>query len=325
MSTPSSGTTQVTTNNSDCPNDIPTVYLPINFLKCSRSDLIVLISRMLVFLIQINDNNAKTDEQKNESAETKLTRFHSSAPPNISIYNYLIRLTKYSALESAVLLSSVYYIDLLSSIYPAFTLNSLTAHRYLLTATSVASKGLCDSFCTNAHYAKVGGVQCSELNILEEEFLRKVNYRVIPRDNNIMLCKFEHQQNEFSTTSLNVVPKDFEQSILQKNSGYNILDMYYRKMILLIGSFSSSPDKSRKVDYKLEESLNNVNNRSNGNLERNISQNGNPRPANKRPYDMSSGNNNDSATYQQDSESSISSMNHNKKLATNEIKMRTND
>lgn len=325
MSTLSSGTTQITTNNNNDANDIPTVFLPINFLKCSRSDLIVLISRMLVFLIQINDNNAKAEEQKNESVETKLTRFHSSTPPNISIYNYLIRLTKYSALESAVLLSSVYYIDLLSSVYPAFTLNSLTAHRYLLTATSVASKGLCDSFCTNAHYAKVGGVQCSELNILEEEFLRKVNYRVIPRDNNIMLCKFEHQQNEFSTTSLNVVPKDFEQPILQKNSGYNILDMYYRKMILLIGSFSSSPDKSRKVDYKLEESQSNLSNTLNVKEQRNISQNGNLRPANKRPYDMSSGNNNDSTTYQKNSENSIPSMNHNKKIATNEIKMRTND
>lgn len=326
MSTPSSGTTQV--NNNDNNNDInetPTVFLPINFLKCSRSDLIVLISRMLVFLIQINDNNAKAEEQKDESSETKLTRFHSSTPPNISIYNYLIRLTKYSALESAVLLSSVYYIDLLSSIYPAFTLNSLTAHRYLLTATSVASKGLCDSFCTNAHYAKVGGVQCSELNILEEEFLRKVNYRVIPRDNNIMLCKFEHQQNEFSTSSLNMMPKEFEQPMLQRNSGYNVLDMYYRKMILLIGSFSSSPDKSRKVNYKLEEPQNNLNNTSNAKVELDRSQNENARLANKRPYEMSTGNNTDAGTHQRNTDNNVSEMNHNKKLATTEIKMRTND
>ncbi|CAB4255871.1 similar to Saccharomyces cerevisiae YOL001W PHO80 Cyclin, interacts with cyclin-dependent kinase Pho85p [Maudiozyma barnettii] len=306
------------------PIDIPTVILPINFLKCSRSDLIVLISRMLVFLIQINDNNAKTDEDKNGPTEAKLTRFHSSTPPNISIYNYLIRLTKYSALESAVLLSSVYYIDLLSSIYPAFTLNSLTAHRYLLTATSVASKGLCDSFCTNAHYAKVGGVQCSELNILEEEFLRKVNYRVIPRDNNISLCEFEYQQNEFSITNPNVLPKDLQFSITQKNSGYNILDMYYRKMIQLIGSFSSSPDKSRKVDYKLEEIELNASNIPDD-VSHNPVRDRTNRPPNKRSYDNSTENSNDKFLDESDQNNKTSLFNHNKKLATEEIKMQINE
>ncbi|GMM55259.1 Pho80 protein [Maudiozyma humilis] len=234
-------------------SDVSTVILPTQFLKCSRSDLIVLISRMLVFLIQINDTHENHEEQANGASETILTRFHSSTPPNISIYNYLLRLTKYSALEASVLLTSVYYIDLLSSIYPAFTLNSLTAHRFLLTATSVASKGLCDSFCTNAHYAKVGGVQCSELNILEEEFLRKVKYRVIPRDDNITLCKLEHQQKEFTVPDTNVIGTVLPPTVSLENSGYNVLDMYYKKMIQLVGSYSSSPDKTRKVNYKLEQ------------------------------------------------------------------------
>ncbi|SMN21271.1 similar to Saccharomyces cerevisiae YOL001W PHO80 Cyclin, interacts with cyclin-dependent kinase Pho85p [Maudiozyma saulgeensis] len=323
MSVPTSEAPTHTGDNND-PLDIPTVVLPINFLKCSRSDLIVLISRMLVFLIQINDNNAKTEEDKNGPTEAKLTRFHSSTPPNISIYNYLIRLTKYSALESAVLLSSVYYIDLLSSIYPSFTLNSLTAHRYLLTATSVASKGLCDSFCTNAHYAKVGGVQCSELNILEEEFLRKVNYRVIPRDNNISLCEFEYQQNEFSITNLNILPKDLQLSVMQKNSGYNVLEMYYRKMIQLIGSFSSSPDKNRRVDYKLEERVPNVSNIRDdipNHPIRDIS----IRPPNKRSYDISAENNNDTFSNRSSQKNKTSLINHNKKLATEEIKMQTTE
>lgn len=231
----------------DQKDDIPTVVLPPYFLKCSRSDLIVLIARMLSSLIHINDI-----AMKNSRTSSKLTRFHSSTPPDISIYNYMIRLTKYSALEPSVLLASIYYIDLLSSVYPAFTLNSLTAHRFLLTATTVASKGLCDSFCTNAHYAKVGGVQCSELNILESDFLQQVNYRVIPRVNNIKWCKFEHQQQQFTIYDPNITPSDLNQLSKEPPCTYNIIEMYYRKIIQLVGMYNSSSDSTRRVNYTID-------------------------------------------------------------------------
>ena len=172
---------------------IQKVILPTDFNKCSRTDLVVLISRMLVSLIAINENSVS----KIPENQITLTRYHSKIPPNISIFNYFIRLTKFSSLEHCVLMTSLYYIDLLQTAYPDFTLNSLTAHRFLLTATTIATKGLCDSFSTNAHYAKVGGVRCHELNILENDFLKRVNYRIIPRDHNIMLCSIEQKQKKF--------------------------------------------------------------------------------------------------------------------------------
>lgn len=311
------------TKNEDDFEDVPVVILPNNFLKCSRSDLIVLISRIIVFLIQINDNNAKVEEQQNGSMNRKLTRFHSSTPPNISIYNYLIRLTKYSALESSVLISSVYYIDLLSSIYPAFTLNSLTAHRFLLTATSVASKGLCDSFCTNSHYAKVGGVQCSELNILEEEFLRKVNYRVIPRDDNIAWCKFENQQNQFTIYENNILPQGLHHTSMQKNGGFNVLNMYYGKMIQLVGTYSTSSDKSRKVNYKLDTHLSNSEETNKENKINTMPEEVN-RHTNKRTFDASNG-------YHIKAQGEVTPMSdnleviRNKKHATEDIKIKNKE
>lgn len=241
--------------------NIVSVALPPTFLKCSRSDLVALIARMLTFLIEINDlvANCKTNENDSpyppinrDSATVKnLTRFHSRTPPNISVYNYLIRLTKYSSLEHSVLLSSLYYIDLLSSVYPEFKINSLTVHRFLLTATTIASKGLCDSFCTNSHYSKVGGVQCSELNILETEFLRRVNYRIIPRDDNIKLCKLEQQQFKFTIEKEDLILSNIQLQSTHMNSGFNILDIYYHKIVQLVGSYSASTDKSKKVNYVL--------------------------------------------------------------------------
>lgn len=75
----------------------------------------------------------------------------------------------------------VYYIDILSTHYPPFIVSSLTVHRFLITAATVASKGLCDAFLTNGIYARVGGVSLLELNMLELEFLVRVGWRIVPQ------------------------------------------------------------------------------------------------------------------------------------------------
>jgi Cyclin len=74
----------------------------------------------------------------------------------------------------------VYYIDRLCVLYPAFTITSLTVHRFLITAATVAAKGLCDSFWTNHTYARVGGVSAKELAMLELEFLGRLDWSIVP-------------------------------------------------------------------------------------------------------------------------------------------------
>lgn len=75
----------------------------------------------------------------------------------------------------------VYYIDRLCALYPAFTISSLTVHRFLITAATVAAKGLSDSFWTNPTYARIGGISTSELATLEMEFLQRVEWRIVPK------------------------------------------------------------------------------------------------------------------------------------------------
>ncbi|KAF8426563.1 cyclin-domain-containing protein [Tirmania nivea] len=147
--------------------------LPPLYQHCDTADLVVLISDMLGELVVLNDQIPLSTGG--------LTRFHSRAPPTISIPDYLSRLTLHSTLQPSILLSMVYYIDILSTLYPTFTISSLTVHRFLITAATVASKGLCDSFLTNGYYARVGGVSLMELNLLELEFLTRVGWRIVPR------------------------------------------------------------------------------------------------------------------------------------------------
>lgn len=74
----------------------------------------------------------------------------------------------------------VYYIDRLCALYPDFTINTLTVHRFLITAATVAAKGLSDAFWNNSTYARVGGVKVAELKLLELEFLRRVDWKIVP-------------------------------------------------------------------------------------------------------------------------------------------------
>lgn len=147
--------------------------MPRAYETCNPKDLGVLISNMLMELIRLNDQIPLRDG--------RLTRFHSRAPPGISVADYLQRLIQHATLSPPILLSMVYYIDRLCALYPAFTINSLTVHRFLITAVTVAAKGLSDSFWTNPTYARIGGIPVSELATLELEFLQKVQWKIVPK------------------------------------------------------------------------------------------------------------------------------------------------
>lgn len=147
--------------------------MPTRYETCDVKDLVLLISNMLMDLVRFNDDIPLKDG--------RLTRFHSRAPPGISVVDYLQRLTTHATLSPPILLSMVYYIDRLCALYPAFTISSLTVHRFLITSATVASKGLSDSFWTNNTYARVGGVSLKELALLELEFLWRVEWRIVPK------------------------------------------------------------------------------------------------------------------------------------------------
>ncbi|KAM3555444.1 hypothetical protein ARSEF4850_005995 [Beauveria asiatica] len=154
------------------PDEHPPKVLPIRYEFCHVDDMVELIAHMLNELIATNDAIRTTSGG--------LTRFHSRAAPGISVRDYLHRLAKHATLIPPLLLSMVYYIDRLCALYPEFTINTLTVHRFLITAATVAAKGLSDSFWNNTTYARVGGVRLAELRMLELEFLYRVDWRIVP-------------------------------------------------------------------------------------------------------------------------------------------------
>lgn len=175
------------------PDAPPVRLMPVLYENCNTRDLVVLISSMLMELIRYNDAIPLREGQ--------LTRFHSRAPPGISVLDYLQRLTTHATLSPPILLSVVYYIDRLCALYPAFTISSLTVHRFLITSATVASKGLSDSFWTNKTYARVGGVSMKELALLELEFLTRMEWRIVPKPEVLV---------------------DYYKSLIERNSQYQL-------------------------------------------------------------------------------------------------------
>ncbi|PHH75803.1 hypothetical protein CDD80_2052 [Ophiocordyceps camponoti-rufipedis] len=153
-------------------NDPPPRLLPRRYELCAVVDVVELVAHMLAELIATNDAIPRSSGG--------LTRFHSRTPPGISVRDYLHRLARHATLTPPLLLAMVYYIDRLCALYQDFTINTLTVHRFLITAATVAAKGLSDSFWNNKTYARVGGVRVAELKLLELEFLYRVDWKIVP-------------------------------------------------------------------------------------------------------------------------------------------------
>ncbi|KAF8070321.1 cyclin-domain-containing protein [Lyophyllum atratum] len=146
------------------------VELPAAFEDAPMDQLVQLIADMLDRLMAHNDQIPLLPES--------LTRFHSRSAPSITVLDYLKRIVKFTNVEKSCLLITLHYIDQICAGMPLFTLSSLTCHRFIIASVTVSSKGLCDAFCTNSLYAKVGGISVTELNILEREFLSAIDWRL---------------------------------------------------------------------------------------------------------------------------------------------------
>ncbi|KAI8348918.1 cyclin-domain-containing protein [Mortierella sp. GBAus27b] len=146
------------------------ILVPEYFHLADMTHLIIMIADMLGRLTAHNDQIPLTS--------ANLTRFHSRAPPQISVYDYLRRIVRYTSLERACLLVILIYIDRVCERVRTFTISSLTVHRFIIASVTLAAKAVCDSYCTNSHYARVGGLSTQELNTLEVEFLGLIEWRV---------------------------------------------------------------------------------------------------------------------------------------------------
>jgi len=117
---------------------------------------------------------AHRNDQLPEDPE-KITVFHTSRAPSISIQNYFERIAQYSECSSEALIMGLININRIHYRID-FEVTSLNIHRLLLVSVMSSAKFLDDSYLNNAFYARIGGVHLKELNCLEVQFLALINF-----------------------------------------------------------------------------------------------------------------------------------------------------
>lgn len=101
--------------------------------------------------------------------------FNSNVKPTITVSDYIQRIFKYSECSSESAILAFIYINSFLQLSNS-KLNIFNAHRILLVGFMLANKFLDDEVLDNAHYARIGCVSLSEINMLEIQFLCSINY-----------------------------------------------------------------------------------------------------------------------------------------------------
>ncbi len=154
--------------NSSCENEISSISIEEeNELKIQITKSIISVLTELIEKNQknINNNNLNFDDDI----------FNSKSIPNISTYDYMLRIVEYSNLEENTLILSLIYIDKIARIKKITKYN---IYKYLITSVLIALKYNEDEIYNNNYYSQIGGINYEELMELELNFLVLIDFNV---------------------------------------------------------------------------------------------------------------------------------------------------
>lgn len=101
-----------------------------------------------------------------------------SAEPAITLERYFSRFSRYARLPPAIMIMTLIYIDRLMDL-TTITLSKYNVHRIFLLANVLAQKYLFENeSLENSYMARLGGLPTRELNELEREFLKNLDYQL---------------------------------------------------------------------------------------------------------------------------------------------------
>ena len=143
--------------------------------QTKESQVIQLINKIVLEIIE--DNQKELTGNKFPSLPK--TVFFMRNLPNIKFLDYLKRVNKYLKPQMSTMIIALIYVDrICSEKTNKIVLIDNNIFKLFLTATILAIKYNEDFYDDNAYFAKVGGITLNEINILEKEFLDRINFRL---------------------------------------------------------------------------------------------------------------------------------------------------
>jgi len=119
-----------------------------------------------------------------------MSPFHSKVAPQISISDYIERIAKYFQCSTECFVVGFIYIDRLVKLHPQIAVSKLSVHRIIVVAMTLAAKFHDDIFYTNTYYGKIGGLKLKELNALEANYVKLLDWRL-----NVQLEEYSFYKN----------------------------------------------------------------------------------------------------------------------------------
>ena len=121
-------------------------------------------------------NRLCTSNGAKEEGKMALTPFHSLQASAISIRDYLVNLATHTMCSGECFVLLLIYIDRIVELNPGFSVNFFSIHRLVTAGLLVAAKFHDEQFFNNATFARAGGMQTTELNMLESLFLYYIRF-----------------------------------------------------------------------------------------------------------------------------------------------------
>ena len=143
----------------------------------STKEIIMYERQSLLKEISTTLNSIIQESSKNKNHHKDNSLFSRQQIPKISIFDYLLRIQKYSGIEESTIIISLIYIDRICK-KKGIVLSKYNIHRLIFTAILIAIKYNEDIIYDNLYYSKIGGVTKKELLILENEFLQLIDFNL---------------------------------------------------------------------------------------------------------------------------------------------------
>ena len=178
--------------------EIKIIEKPVSEIE--NINVIKTINDILMSILEKNRNLYNCEEifkkQKNLC-------FNSNSVPNISLYDYLVRIQKYTLIEKNTWILALIYIDRLCKL-EKIILTIYNIHRILFSAVLIAIKYNEDTFFDNEYYAKIAGVKNFELKNLEYNFFYRCGFNMYVDDETFgKYCKYiNSNDNEVDNNSI---------------------------------------------------------------------------------------------------------------------------
>ena len=143
----------------------------------NQIDNLEIINSISNSLSTVLEENKKLKNYKEILIRQNNMCFNAKLIPNITLYEYLVRIQKYTLIEKNTLILSIIYIDRLCKL-GKITLTYYNIHRILFASILIAIKYNEDDYYVNEYYAEIAGIKACELKDIEYNFFCICNFNL---------------------------------------------------------------------------------------------------------------------------------------------------